>query len=310
MATVKPFKPLIERFRDKKTLRDEKQDITFDLLTVGTPRTQVFVVSPEIALAAEELIRSKTFKMPNISELHFPYEDMAIELPITDEIRKLRNVLAPGTHEVDWIALHIHAKGGFVSCTPYYSYVQGMMEPSLFTFALGMDELPVPKVRVGIPNDFSEYKEFSVLPSRTLTEMMYKRGMPPEKMGDFYAAPQAKTMIREGVVELPLMLFACSVLLNCKTGVSKTVVPAKKPPSGVKFGAKKRSAHSHGSYTMLHLSEIENVAADGSVSKHTDISAHYVRGHFKQRKSGVYWWSSFVRGTGELRKRKAYVVKE
>jgi hypothetical protein len=310
MGTAKSFKPLIERFRDKKFIRDAKRDVTFDLLTVGTPHTQVFVVSPEIALAAEELVRSKTFKMPDISELRFPYEDMAIELPITEEVRKLRNTLAPGTHEVDWIALHIHAKDGFVSCTPYYSYVKGMMEPSLFSFALGMDALPLPKVRVGIPSNISEYREFSVLPSRTLTEMMYKRGMPPEKIGNFYAAPQAETMIREGVVELPLMLFACSVLLNCKTGVSKTVVPAKKPASGTKFGAKKRSSHSHGSYTMLHLSEIEDVATDGSISKQTNIAAHYVRGHFKQRKSGVYWWSSFVRGTGELRKRSAYVVKE
>jgi len=40
------------------------------------------------------------------------------------------------------------------------------------------------------------------------------------------------------------------------------------------------------------------------------MAAHYVRGHFKQRKSGVYWWSPFVRGSGEPRKRAAYAVKE
>jgi hypothetical protein len=30
------------------------------------------------------------------------------------------------------------------------------------------------------------------------------------------------------------------------------------------------------------------------------IRAHFVRGHFKVRKSGVYWWSPFVRGNRDL----------
>ena len=313
MATVRPFKPLIERFRDQKFLQDKVTGVKLDLKTVGTENTQVFVISPEIAVAAEEMVRSKSFKMPDVSELRFPYEDMAIELPMTEEVKKIRastrGAVIQGTHEVDWIAVHVHAsKEGFVNCTPYYGYTEGMLEPSMFSYILGMDDLPMPSAVVKISN--GDNVTLKVSPSRTLLEMAVRIGIPPEKMQDFYDAPQTNTMVAEGICEMPLLLFACSVLLNCKTGVNKTVVPPRKPPSGIKFGAKKRNFHSHGGYTLLHLSEIENVASDGSISKQADIAAHYVRGHFKQRKSGVYWWSSFVRGTGELRKRSAYVVKE
>ena len=315
MANVKPFKPLIERFRDQKFLQDKATGMKLDLKTVGTEKTQVFVISPEIAVAAEEMVRSKSFKLPDISELRFPYEDMAIELPLTEEVRKIRastegSASVQGTHEVDWVAVHIHAsKEGFINCTPYYGYMEGMLEPSMFSYILGMDDLPMPSAAVRTPSNPDNLVTFKVSPSRTLLEMAVRTGMPPEKMKDFYEAPQTNTMVSEGICEMPLLLFACSVLLNCKTGVNKTVVPPRKPPSGTKFGAKKRNFYSHGGYTLLHLSEIENVAPDGSISKQADIAAHYVRGHFKQRKSGVYWWSSFVRGTGEFRKRSAYIVK-
>ena len=58
------------------------------------------------------------------------------------------------------------------------------------------------------------------------------------------------------------------------------------------------------------LEEIETISVEGIVCRREDISAHYVRGHFKQRKSGIYWWNSFIRGTGEVKKRKAYLVEE
>ena len=78
----------------------------------------------------------------------------------------------------------------------------------------------------------------------------------------------------------------------------------------MKLGGRKQKAYSASSYTLLHLEEIESVTTEGAISRRLDISAHYVRGHFKQRRSGVYWWNSFVRGVGEPRKRQAYLVKE
>jgi hypothetical protein len=37
---------------------------------------------------------------------------------------------------------------------------------------------------------------------------------------------------------------------------------------------------------------------------------HYVKGHFKICKSGIYWWNAFLRGHGEYKAREAYLVKK
>lgn len=36
---------------------------------------------------------------------------------------------------------------------------------------------------------------------------------------------------------------------------------------------------------------------------------HVVRGHFKVRKEGVFWWNAHVRGDGKLAERTAYEVR-
>lgn len=39
-----------------------------------------------------------------------------------------------------------------------------------------------------------------------------------------------------------------------------------------------------------------------------DIQAHPVRGHWKLRSTGLFWWSPFIRGTGPVR-HKPYLVR-
>jgi hypothetical protein len=39
-----------------------------------------------------------------------------------------------------------------------------------------------------------------------------------------------------------------------------------------------------------------------------DIQAHPVRGHWKLRSTGLFWWSPFIRGTGSVRS-KPYLVR-
>jgi|GEM_PF-3598982 len=39
------------------------------------------------------------------------------------------------------------------------------------------------------------------------------------------------------------------------------------------------------------------------------LPAHLVRGHFKRRKTGVYWWRPHVAGKGPVRRREGYVTK-
>ena len=49
-------------------------------------------------------------------------------------------------------------------------------------------------------------------------------------------------------------------------------------------------------------------AAENGASK-AEIRRHLVRGHFKIRKTGVYWWSHHARGAGPLSKRAGYNVR-
>jgi hypothetical protein len=60
--------------------------------------------------------------------------------------------------------------------------------------------------------------------------------------------------------------------------------------------------------TRLNLSKVK--ANRGlSVGGSREMSRrHLVRGHFKVRKSGIYWWSPFVRGGGDALLRERYVV--
>lgn len=51
-----------------------------------------------------------------------------------------------------------------------------------------------------------------------------------------------------------------------------------------------------------------NMTPSASTGTGGTKAAHLVRGHFKRRKTGVYWWKPHVAGSGELKERKAYIV--
>lgn len=60
--------------------------------------------------------------------------------------------------------------------------------------------------------------------------------------------------------------------------------------------------------THLHLSRARLRDAEASGMTRTEMRAHMVRGHFKVRRTGVYWWSAFVRGRHGTIDRDRYQV--
>lgn len=58
---------------------------------------------------------------------------------------------------------------------------------------------------------------------------------------------------------------------------------------------------------LLPAHQLERAAEQG-VTK-AEIRRHLVRGHFKIRKTGVYWWSHHPRGTGTPLERAGYKVR-
>lgn len=277
-------------------------------------KTQVFVLSPEVALAAEKLLRSPTFTIPDTSGWHIPYSHVAIEYPITEEIATLYRVKDEGTERITLIGAHIHEiqeYHGFVF-TPYWQYKNGAMQFSLFSFIVGGPDtlaewLPPIKLntRPSTDGDITVY----VLPSSATIKALDSLGAAPEILSKMLKDERCIIHMRESAVEIPIILFACNMLLTCKSGITRTNIPERKPKmSGL--GARMRKKLSASAYTVLHLSDTEVVDMDGTIKSKINVAAHYVRGHFKQRKKGLYWWNPFIRGTGELRKREAYSVKQ
>ena len=304
-------KPLIDKFFDRVTSNEYGLPVEFRH-NVPKKDVQTFILSPEVALSAEMLVRSKSFKMPTLTELHMPYPHTVIEYPLTEDIRKLRhNGLINGIVEIIRIGAYIHEiNEGVFTCLPYWEFIDGRIQHSFFTFLFGMNALGALKVSLSSRVNGDDAVDCNIIPCVSFIVAAEKAGVPFERFKQLFEAPETQQHIREAATEIPCLMFASYLLLSCKSGVGRTKVPARIPPKGTKLGGKKQKAYSASAYTLLHLEEIENATTEGVVSRRSDISAHYVRGHFKQRKSGIYWWNSFVRGNGEPRKREAYLVEE
>jgi hypothetical protein len=305
------MKPLLDKFFDRGTSNEFGFPTDFSL-NAPKKEIQTFVLSPEVALSAEMLVRSKSFKMPSLTELHMPYPHTVIEYPLTEGIRKLRhNGSTNGIVEITRIGAYIREFGeGVFTCLPYWEFVDNRIQHSLFTFVFGMDAVGAFKVSLSPNVNGDGAVDATLIPCTSFIMAAQKAGVTPDHLKQIVQTPETQQHIKEAATEIPCLMFASYLLLSCKSGVGRTKVPARTPPKGAKLGGKKQKAYSASAYTLLHLEEIESVTTEGVVSRRSDISAHYVRGHFKQRKSGIYWWNSFVRGNGEPRKREAYLVEE
>lgn len=309
-------KTIINKLWDNDSSVMKQGDITVDFNHVAPKdRTHVFALSPEVALAAEKLLHSSAFKMADVSEWHIPYPHVAIEYPITDEIATLYRPTELGTERITKIGAHIHefdGSGHGFLFTPYWEYKTGQLQCSWFTFIIGgSTELDgqAPSVILNMRHTLDGSIKAYVIPSAGFATACMNAGIPAGGLVEIYKKQEVQRHIRESAVEIPALLFACNMLLTCKSGIGKREIAERKPKmSGL--GGRMRKKLSASAYTVLHLSEIEDVEDDGTIKSKVDISAHYVRGHFKQRKRGVYWWSAYIRGTGEPKKRYAYIVKE
>lgn len=266
---------------------------------------QIFVLSPAVALEVEKLAANdKVFIHPR--DLHLPYPSIFVELPLTDEVRAMRREI--GRNPISRVgALINEAPGGVFSFWPVWEFVGG---------GLGFGQTAV---LVNVPNELAELRMTMIsgtpetdinlltVPASPLLKQALEMGLSPEEFAKrFQMFKQGHPeVVSETCEEISPLLIAWATLVNCRTGVTKTHVERVKPKA-----AGKRSAIMHGtSYTVVTLNAIENVSADGVVSTRTDLSAHYVRGHFKQRATGLFWWQPFVRGTGEVKRRDAYFVR-
>lgn len=131
----------------------------------------------------------------------------------------------------------------------------------------------------------------------------------------FLAQYQNSEESRESFMEISHLADECSMIAVLRTfaftlvrtGVTHapmqtTAIEKRRSPTG-KVTKRPRKYN----FTTVVLNAVEQVRGR-SIEPIEHRSAHLVRGHFKQRKSGLFWWNPFVRGRGKLNKREAYEV--
>lgn len=309
------YKPLANLVRDGALIDGAAHPLFIDA------STEVFVFSDETALAIESLVRSKTFALPQPDTLRLPYKNMVVELPLTEDVQRLRgDAETAGAQPIARVAAIIRETGEgedrLISFTPFWQYAMGQIGMSVATFIVGThlpEMLSQYRLQLMAAENHASSTVVAFIPSPTVVHMMQTSGVPPEAAVGMFdtLVTQAPHMITQGASEIAALLFASSLLLTCRSGVSTYAVPVV-VASGCsypgKLGQRKRAERSRDRFTRVYLTALEQVDADGSVQPASDRQAHYVRGHFKQRASGVFWWNPFVRGSGELRNRAAYIV--
>lgn len=274
--------------------------------------TEIFVLSEELAYSAHVLAKNfSSLIPPDLDKLHLPYPKVVFEAPVTYEIRQGREecTTANGKVPVERVGVYIEQSGTGLFIQPYWRMLNGIVEVTAVAFSTnpdGFDGVLLKPIEIKARENSVDSIKLTAVLSPVWGKMFGDEEVVRvlnawQKTGLF---PAAAT---EAAEELPFILFSALALINCKSGVTSTRVAKRVAPSGC--GTYLKSKLSSPAYTVLSLSEAESVSCKGAVSMRSNISAHYVRGHFKARRSGVYWWNSFLRGTGTLRKRTAYIAK-
>jgi hypothetical protein len=103
----------------------------------------------------------------------------------------------------------------------------------------------------------------------------------------------------------PAFWWAVLALLNCRNVVDvRTPDLGKLNKARIKRGAAPLAEHK---VLKLRLPGTKRSSISGEAAT-TIMRGHWVRGHFKARKSGLYWWSNFFRGDPTRMIAKTYNV--
>lgn len=150
--------------------------------------------------------------------------------------------------------------------------------------------------------------EFQVMPAATLISLVGNKAtggatrfVLSMSEGPLALTPDEVKLVRE-LAYVPLMgFFALNTI-----GASRTEIV--EADEGLRKNREKRNKPPLKNYTYVHtLMRDEGEAVTGEYGG--TKTAHLVRGHFKRRKTGTFWWKPHIAGSGELKKRDAYIVK-
>jgi hypothetical protein len=286
------FKPLFDLLEDSDAINKQFYE------NIKKRSLQNFVMSPEIAYEAQkianDIAKNKEQNSLLFNKVMLPYDELLIEMPLTDEVKNIRAPLLNQTQdEVQRIGAYIKTKIVddelcFVF-SPYWGFSNGRNGHSL----------------VEIDVYFENNETFiSAKAIKEVVDFINKSNLPKHIKEKYFGHDRFSLLIKEASDEIGVLLVAWCVLVNSKSGVQKTKVSEK--TSNPKLGKRERKRRSRSAYTIVSLEELEKINYETNTVQKLDIAAHRVRGHFKIRKNGIFWWRPHIRGTGELLERNGY----
>jgi hypothetical protein len=295
----KDFKPLFDLLLESD---DSCKELHKD---IKTQNPQHFVMSPEIAYQsqklANEIVLNNELFVNLLPKIKTPYSCLTIEMPITKEINEICPPVKQGQMQLIRSGAFVkqNTDEGALLFIPFYEFTNGFVFSPPIALILQIVKDNIQKnekeSRVLYKSAFNKY----------LPKLLELQNVPLEK---FVNSDRGKEYLNlfteESAEEIFRLLFCWLILLNSKSGIDKTIV--KEKTSAIKLGALKKRQYNRSGYTVISLSDMEKPQSDGIVVSRNDVSAHRVRGHFKVKKSGIFWWRPHVRGAGEIKERQGY----
>lgn len=281
------------------------------------PEVQQFVISPELSYEVFKLNGSMIKNSDEFKRLlpkaRPPYPRCCVELPITDAIS---NEMLEPTNDNDFE--RVRRIGAYIETRQlqdeslmyivymYYEYRSGTAQTSMVSYVNNENRTLKHMCPIHIKN-------LETVWNGGINPMMEKgfskHGMNAADVIDSIGGEDAyKLSLADTAHDIPLLFFSWLFLLNSKSGMAVKNVPMRRVPSA--YGKKHQIERGRSAYTIVALDDMEYINNDNLVCNHEFVTAHRVRGHFKQRSKGIYWWRPHVRGKGELADRDGYKVQQ
>lgn len=316
----KNFKPMIDSVRPQINVG---QILRFS--PGVTASVESFLLSPEIADEADKLLmqaiggRHGGIDDEKIDRLHelakLPHPTMLVEWPITENMWASDHSVANGVKKVPEQVTHVGVlfHKDDPNLTAFEATTLVRMSDGFCDLSLGgliidtienIDKLPTKP-------QYRRFGKFGVITcvSFLLSNFFDCLADPRQQEDQFEKVKKRLTMeqMLASIHEAMYVLLGVLPILNSKSGATQTVIPAVKPPAS--FGARKKKELSRSKYTVISLTDYEEVDGNGIITPRKLAAAHKVRGHFKRKKNGIFWWRPHIRGQGELQQREAYLVQ-
>jgi hypothetical protein len=318
----------------------------FELIVRSIKQSQRFVISDEVVDAAKQLLQSRPSSLVNALPLcRVPYDNLWLEW--NGEHAVGLNPDAPlreNAHKVKRMGCWISStsKGRIGAANYAWQDPEGEIAFGglgiAFTFegdVLGMYELfgakPPPEDTIegirqsrkpdNIYNPWAKFVHQSDAEAQAIIQLCKQAApFPNPWMIPFYEKlteqgispddprlnPMYESWQHDIGGEAPFV-FALLMLINSKNAVEQ--VPSdltRLNKARAKIGKVPKFDYS---VTRLSISRSQSRLGTAHGMDRQAVRQHLVRGHFKMRRTGVYWWSPFTRGAGRRLERDHYDVK-